>query len=427
MIKKLFGLMMVFGLSLVGCTSSNNTLKIFSWQDYIDESVLDDFEAYYKETHGTKIKVKYETFATNESMYNTLTTGKSKYDLVCPSDYYIQKMILADDLIPFSRNLNGYSNVQNYNDYGSPFLKDLFLKQKVGTKSWFDYSIPYMWGTMGFLYNVDTVTNPEDLNSWTSLWNPAYKGRYTIKDSVRDVYFIGLVKLFEYELNDLAQRYAAGTITAQSYNESVQIYLNKTDNNTLPQVEELLKQLKANAYGLEVDEGKLDIVKGKIDINICWSGDAVYAIEQGKENGVNLSYVIPELGSNIWYDGWVMPKGAKTELAEEFINYVSRPEVAVANMTEVGYSSSVAGQEVFDLIGEWYDDSEGTIPVDLDWFFGDTITGNSIINVSEEGYGALIAQYPDTDTLPRLTIMEDFGSQNDKVLEMWSRVKAYQK
>ena len=119
--------------------------------------------------------------------------------------------------------------------------------------------------------------------------------------------------------------------------------LNRTDDDTIEKVEQALIDAKKNVFGFEVDSGKNDMITGKININFAWSGDAVYAIDEAEEQEVYLNYSVPQEGSNIFFDGWVMPKGANTTLAEAFVNYISMPENACANMDYVGYTSVIAG------------------------------------------------------------------------------------
>lgn len=457
-------------LSAAGCSNPKaniRTLTIYNWQDYIFEgdeeidSTIDQFIDYYFEKTGEKINVEYYTFETNENMLNVLKTGKSQYDLVCPSDYVIQKMIMEDMVEPFSKP------IENFERYGSPYIKDeIFKKSKVVLKNgeevfWSDYSIPYFWGTMGFMYDPEVL--PEEINvaSWDILWDENLKGLSTLKDSVRDTYCAGVLHTYThtvhpevgFSLIELEERYNQGLITSNEYTQAIQKIMNDTSEQTLALVEKDLKTAKNNVYGFEVDSGKSDIVTGKIAINFCWSGDAVYAMDCAEEESdVYLNYVVPEEGSNVWFDGWVMPKGAQVDLAEEFLNFLCLPEISAINMNEVGYTSSTAGQEIFDMIIDWYGsetvygengeilissteinqllENEELYAFDLTYFFGDTIendgnfdTINDGIIYSDEINRQFSAQYPTYDTIIRCAVMEDFGDQNEAVLEMWVRVK----
>lgn len=438
--KKL--LIVICGLFLLtftsGCTRKDTNTKVlyvYNWEEYIDEDLIEEFENDYFENNGEKVKVVYNTFQTNETMYNNFKTGKQHYDLICPSDYLIQKMMLNGELLPFDLEADGsYTYMTNFNEYGSPYIKDLFENKTYEIEgeehSWNQYALPYMWGTVGLIYNVDAFEDEDfidDMNSWLSLWDSKYKNTFTIKNSVRDTYFVALINVYEEELQLLADNYDTGLISAEDYNQEVTKILNRCDNDTIAEVEDVLKALKKNSFGLEVDSGKNDIVNGKIAINIAWSGDAVYAIQLASEVDVTLNYVIPQLGSNIWFDGWVMPKGANSELAQQFLNFLCTPDAAMRNMEEIGYTSAIAGQEVFNLMTEWYgsDEVDDTIDYDLSYFFDGTLDDNvePYITVLADDVGFISAQYVDSETIVRCTIMEDFGTQNLEIMAMWSRVK----
>ncbi|MDD2493110.1 MAG: extracellular solute-binding protein [Bacilli bacterium] len=404
------------------------TLRVYNWYEYIEDgkdedgnkigaSVMEEWAADYLERTGKTVTVVYDMFETNELMLNTLKTGKTTYDLVCPSDYIIQKMIREDMLEKIDLN-----KMPNYQEYASPYLKTLFTEN-----GWEDYAVGYMWGTMGFIYNPEKVSE-EDINSWSILWNEAYKNRATAKNSVRDTYIIGVFYVYKEELDQLASDFAEGKIDAHTYQRQVTTIMNRTDAETLVKVEEALNLMKENIYGFEVDSGKKDIVTGKIDINFAWSGDAVYAMDTAEEeNDMELNYIVPLEGSNVWFDGWVMPKGANVELASDFVNYLSSPEVAVKNMNKIGYTSAIAGDAIFDQIIDWYGDEEG-VDVDLTYFFQGTLSedkltdGKAIVKINERGR-QFDAQYPDEEIIARCGVMEDFGDRNEAVLEMWQRVK----
>ena len=499
--KKIISLFLFFILSifLVGCSKEEDvlTIRIYNWQDYIDEgvdeegqpigtSVMEDWQKWYYDTYGVEVEILYDTFETNEVMMNTLKTGKTTYDLICPSEYTIQKMIRLDMLDEFDYDLkdsNGNLIMSNY-QYISPYLKDLF-----NSKGWDKYAIPYMWGTMGFIYNPELVSE-EDIKNWSILWDEDYKNMATAKDSVRDTYVVGVMHVYFDELMDLKNKLDKGQITSSEYTNEIGKIMNRCDDETLDKVEQALKKMKSNLYGFEVDSGKSDIVTGKVAINFAWSGDAVYSLDIAEEeNELYLNYQVPEEGSNVWFDGWVMPKGANKELAQSFVNYLCSPEIAVRNMNYIGYTSSVVGDEILDMIDDWYgaiypefndetstwwydevdlglNDSklnvevidneiylgnqkvidilsniydEEEVPysdyylcesyeVDLTYLFKGSVSdeyltdGKVIVTVEERGR-QFDTQYPDYETIQKCGIMEDFGDQNDAVLAMWENVK----
>lgn len=435
------------GVSISGCSTTKkesfepNVLKIYNWQDYIfegddeNDSVIDQFIQYYKEKYDKKIEVEYYTFETNETMLNVLKTGKSHYDLICPSDYTIQKMIKEGMVEKID-----LSKVPNYSNYVSPYIRNLFEKSKTTNElnedvSWSQYSVPYFWGTMGFMYDPLKVHNEEDLKSWDVVWNKDYKGLSTLKDSVRDTYCAAVFYAYKEELHAIKNQHDNHEISDEEYTAKITEIMNRKDKKTIQLAEKALKEAKENIYGFEVDSGKSDIVTGKIAINFCWSGDAVYSMDCAEEESdTYLNYVVPDEGSNIWFDGWVMSKNANKDLAYEFLNFICDPKIASQNMNEVGYTSAIAGDAVFEMIQEWYQPEDQTIEemesneelykVDLSWFFGESYDAQSHFVYSEEINRQLSAQYPDYETVIRCAIMEDFGEQNEDILEMWARARS---
>lgn len=420
---------------LTGCgAKADYTIVVYNWEDYIatgedeegekvDTSVIEDFEEYFKETHdGKTIDVKYMKFSTNEEMYNKLEANKLQCDLICPSDYMIQKMMAKDMLEPLDS-----TKLPSYNQYGSPYIKDLLSKN-----GWTRYVIPYMWGTMGFTYNPAVNENLlEDTKTWEILWNSAYKGRMTVKDSVRDTYFTAVLHVYKDELAGYKAQYENGTLTATEYNNRLTEVFNRCDNETLRKVEQALIALKSNIKGLEVDDGKNDIVTGAIDVNLAWSGDAVYSLDQAEESEVYLNYTVPEEGSNIWVDGWVMPKGSQTDLAQEFLDFLCRPSTAAKNMEFIGYTSAIAGQEIWDLANDWYaadetdPDYDSYDTVDLGYFFNGTLDDGVEAKITvAERERQFDAQYPTEEVITRCAMMKDFGDQTDAVYRMWNTFKS---
>lgn len=418
------------------------TLKVANWEDYIDESVLEEFETQMSEKYGKTVTVQYNTFGTNENLYNDLKIANGYlYDVICPSDYMIEKMAKEGMLKELSLTSGG-----NYDLYASDYIKGIFEnKIKWNDKTLADYAVCYMWGTMGYVYNPKNVSH-EDMKDWTSLWDAKYKGRSTIKDSVRDSYFVGIAYAKEEELLKLKADYDAKTITADAYNAELTKIFNDTSEETVKEVQKALTALKKNIFGFEVDSGKNDIASGTIDINFAWSGDAVYAMDEAEAVGVELYYSVPETGSNIWFDGWCIPKNAQqTELANDFINFMCDPEIAVRNMEYVGYTSGIAGDKTFSI--DYYDEDsgelvetveysgvydwmvktyelsetagEGLTEVDLSYFFGD----GKVVYTDTVGR-QFSAQYPDTATTTRCVVMNYFDDEtNERINTMWENVK----
>lgn len=440
--KRINALILCFLLCFIytpAALAEQEVLRVYNWQDYINEgkdddgakiadSVIELWEKDYERRTGRKVRVQYDTFETNETMLNTLRTGKTHYDLVCPSDYIIQKMLAAtkdgtDESISVEKF--DISTMANYNKYVSPYISDLFEKN-----GWTDYAVAYMWGTVGFLYNPETVKK-EDVSTWDFFWNTDYKNRITCKDVSRDAYVVGSLYAHSGELIAANEKYESGEIDAEELQKIVHAAANNTTDSNIKKVGSVLSEMKNNIYGFEVDSGKTDIVSGKIDANLAWSGDAVYAMDLAEEeDGKELAFVIPKEGSTIWFDGWVMPKGANVPLAQDFVDFLCRPEIAVMNMDYIGYTSAIAGDEIFDLVCDNYEDENGKYEYDLSYFFNGTLSpdkysedGRVIVRTNTLGR-QLTTQYPSLRETARCGIMEDFGSKNQAVLEMWSIVKS---
>ena len=384
-------------------SSSTINLRVLNCEDYIGEDeieislgeedeaesfedVVSAFEAYEKRVNNKNVKVIYDTFDTNETMLSSLKTGKSTYDLICPSDYTIQKMMASGMLEPYDEG-----KTPNYDSYASRYLLSqmnyISSTNGDGTGTLYpisQYAKGYMWGTLGVLYNPSKVNKEKgisedevkfDMNDWTSLWNDKYQGMMSIKDSMRDTYSVGIMKLFDNEIkqaiasssyydeffepkDDVDFNNVVKNITSDNLFKAMDNIFNRCDQDTVKKVEEILLNLKSNVFGFEVDSGKDDMVKGLIGMNLAWSGDAVYSMDRG-ENEANqtIYYSIPKTGGNIWFDGWVMPKSDSLhkEEAQEFVDFLSRPDIASANMDSIGYTSFIAGEDIFDLIREWYD------------------------------------------------------------------------
>jgi spermidine/putrescine transport system substrate-binding protein len=205
---------------------------------------------------------------------------------------------------------------------------------------------------------------------------------------------------------------------ASDYSSKLAEIFNRTDAETVRKVEEFLKQIKNNIYGFEVDSGKNDMIDGKIQVNFAWSGDAVYVIDEAEAQGKEFGYVVPLEGSNVWFDGFVMPKGANVENASKFIDFVSTPEIAIRNMEYIGYTSCVAGDEIISYVEE-NSDEDGQVEIDLTYFFGKEYKVKAL---SE--YGRLATQFPDVNVVKRCTVMDNFSNEDLAVIhEMWNKVK----
>ena len=483
-------------------------LTIYNCADYIDEELINEFENMYN------CKINYYTYDTNETMYNQLTLQpEGTYDLVCTSEYMIQRMI-REGLV---EKINISDDVQTYDKYASKIARNKLASLQADTdgdgikdSSLDNYAVGYMWGTLGIIYDPycsDTIR--EDVKSWDIFWDTKYNDLISIKNSMRDTFVVGLMhaykgsnvtnledvltparETFENEIRNASTQEEIDSARTK-YNNLIQgifdLVITEEDyTKILEIVKSELISLKQNIFGFEVDSGKNDIITGKIKMNLAWSGDAVYSIEQALESDKVLEYYVPDDGSNVWYDGWTLPNGANKELAFNFINFLSEPENAARNMNYIGYTSFIACDEIFDLISSWYGvseynsstsynaeyydeeedetvdasivlyqdkyyecikDSINNLPTnteyfneitkeeaeildeayDLTYFFeGNISEGRKVLIYPYDGsLNQLQTQYPSLDTITRCAVMNDFEEANADVVIMWGQVKAY--
>lgn len=282
---------------LTGCGSSeggeNGEVYVYNWGEYIDPETITMFE------EETGIKVIYDEYDTNETMYPKVAAGSSAYDLVCPSDYMIQKMIDNDLLQPLN-----FDNMPNANaNIGAQYYE-----QSAAFDPGNQYSVPYCWGTVGILYNKTMVQEP--VTSWSILWDEKYKDNILMQDSVRDAFMVAL-KLNGNSMNSL----------------------NETE---LQAAKQLLIDQKPLVQAYVIDQVRDKMIGDEAAIGVIYSGEAIYT----QRENPNLEYVVPEEGTNVWIDGWVVPKNAPNkENAEKFIDFMCRADIALMNFEYITYST----------------------------------------------------------------------------------------
>ena len=380
-------------LAAISCSSDRSgVLKVYNWSDYIGEGIISEFEQWYKEQTGEDITVVYQTFDVNETMLSKIEKGHEDYDVVCPSDYIIERMLNSGLLLPLD-----FASIPDSINYiaknRSPYIEKMF-REINPTIDANDYSVAYMWGTTGIIYNTKYVTD-EEASTWDVISNPKFKDQVLIKDAPRDVYGPVLIYLKQKELKE-------GKVTLQEL-------MSDSSDESIAAVEEYLKGAKENVLGWEADFGKDQMTKGRGVLSLNWSGDAVWAIEEAAAVGVDLKYVVPEEGSTVWFDGWVIPKYAKNvKAATYFIDFMCRTDIAIRNMDETGY---VASNGAWEVLESQIDEEQDA--VDLSYFFGE---GADSVHVD----GTL---YPDKAVIERCALEHDWGADTDKLLAMWSRVK----
>ncbi len=282
--------------------TGGDSVIVYNWGEYMDPAVLELFE------EETGIQVIYEEFETNEIMYPKIKTGAIAYDVVCPSDYMIQRMIEENLLAKID-----FDKIPNIQNIGSTYLEKS-TEFDPGNQ----YSVPYCWGTLGILYNKTKVDEPID--SWSVLWDERYADSILMQDSVRDAFAVALCSL--------------------GYS------LNSTDLDELTAARDLLIQQKPLVQAYVVDQVRDKMIGNEAALGVIYSGEAIFT----QRENPNLEYVIPKEGSNIWIDSWVIPKNAQhKENAEKFINFLCRPDIALMNFDYITYSTpNTAAQELIE-------------------------------------------------------------------------------
>lgn len=303
----------------IGCSSNNENTKnsakiinVFNCGDYIDTDLIGKFE---KETG---YKIVYSTYDTNEIMYSKVKSGSTQYDLVFPSDYMVQKMISENLLEKID-----FNNIPNYKYIDNKYKNLAYDPNN-------EYSVPYMWGTFGIIYDADKVK--EKITNWDILWDKKYKNNVIMFNSLRDAFGISLSRL-GYSMNST----------------------NKAEVKEA--ADELLIQ-KKNSRAWMVDETKDAILNGEAAMATVWSGDAMYIMDENTD--MNLKYVVPESGSNMWVDSMCIPKNAKNKKgAEAFINFLTDPDNALQNVDYIGYYTP--NSKTFEMLDK---DVKKTYPSD---------------------------------------------------------------
>ena len=373
--KKVFAMSMA-GLTaasalLSGCGASGNTgasgtdsaasgsadggeLYVYNWGEYIDEDVISQFE------EETGITVVYDLFETNEEMYPVIEAGAVNYDVVCPSDYMIQKM-RENDLLA---ELN-FDNIPNIDQIDPAYME---MSQAFDPEN--KYSVPYCWGTVGILYNtklLDELGVPAP-TKWADLWDERLSGEILMQDSVRDAFMVALKK--------------------DGYS------MNSESKDELEQTKQELIDQKPLVQAYVIDQVRDKMIGGEAAVGVIYSGEMLYIQDEVANLGLDydLEYVIPEEGTNLWLDSWVIPKNAKNkENAEKWIDFMCRPEIAKANFEYITYPTPNKG--AFELLDEEMQNNK--------------------------------AVFPDINSLKNSEVYKYLGDETDAVYnELWKEVKA---
>lgn len=476
-----------------------DTLVIYNWEDYIDTGLLDEFAAYYREVTGRSLSITYSTFDTNETMLTQVMRGETAVDVVCPSEYAIERLMRAD-LLADQKELvaeyseqypDAFSNLKNVNQTVLSKIGEIFGEMEIGgeVRDMRDYMVPYMWGTLGLLYNTRVISEEElEECGWGMLWNesnnPELENMILMKDSVRDSY---AAVVFYMEDNGLLPDGVSETYGKPFKELTANELINCTDKALLDAAEKLLTEQRERISGYEVDFGKDDMINEIVYLDLAWSGDALWAIEESEyyedTDTYQLGYFVPEK-SNIWYDGWAILESSDSKLAAMmFIDYMCRPDSGARNIGYIGYTSAVdqetmkydygAAQALLDVEYLWYANAEECSVYDYNgkmvfyykWVEGEgyylDLYGEDVKDVNEkmlfplsldtdeDGYYLLPDEmkdsypldneyivcpdsislfYYDEGRYPEITenlgVMQDYGAANEDVVNMWQRAKA---
>ena len=325
---------------------------VYNWGEYIDEDVI----AQFKEETG--IDVIYDMFETNEEMYPVIEAGGVKYDAVCPSDYMIQKMIENNMLAEIN-----FDNIPNIKEIDSKYM-DMSRSFDPENK----YSVPYCWGTVGILYNTSMVAPEDAPTKWSDLWDEKFKDNILMQDSVRDAFMVAL--------------------------KSLGYSMNTTNEAEIAEARDLLIKQKPLVQAYVIDQVRDKMIGGEAAMGVIYSGEMLYIQQEVADLGLDysLEYVIPEEGTNLWLDSWVIPANAPNkENAEKWINFLCRPDIAKKNFEYITYPTPNKG--AFDLL-------------DAD------LQNNKAV-------------FPDTDSLKNCEVFQYLGTDVDSIYnEYWKEVKS---
>lgn len=517
--KKIFAILLcvILMLSVVvtvtACDENDvviDKLVVYNSADYIYDTELVDFKAYYKDITGKDIEVIYVTFDTNETMLARITQGDSNVDVVCPSEYAIQKLMEGGHLVKldyFDEQGSYVQSMSKYKDYVhnsnnvdkniiskiDDAFSEVVIPNEATPQKMTDYFVPYMYGTLGILYNKYAfaemgIYDSETMNkaNWGILFNDdgdgnklhdGLTGKILMKDSIRDSYGITLFYMQQRGmLDDIV------TTDGRSYKDlPAGELINVGDDETLARCQQVMVNQKNELFGYEVDFGKDDLLKGNALVDLAWSGDAMYAVEEswsdylcpecmtktgveqgsgkdativcstcGEECGdYELSYYVPHMSGNMWFDGWVIPDThdpTHLDAIKLFINFLNTPYAAANNLVEIGYSAAVSPKVVREdpdaraVLCEAYvvnDDSWEKLDKDgnalekfdydsweefEEYFFDhcDEIDNSNWRYPFERGDD----ESPYNRSLDTLGVMRDFGGNNKKVVTMWNAARS---
>ena len=396
--KKIISLLLVIAIvaalsvTLFACTPRSEILKLYMPGEYIDEDLFEEFEAWYKEQTGNKVKVEIETFDTVEQVQRAVEENKADYDLLCPSDYMIEYLI--------KKNLVQKVDKSVIDVTASGLFKSQYLETSKAFDPTLEYAVPYMYGTLGLVY--DKSKTNRTITSWDALFGSEFAGHRSVKDSIRDAYAAACL-------------YNNGKLAAGE-RKTVQQVFEDTSAATISAAKNALLAVKNGGAEWDVDNVKFDMAAGtsEVAVALMWSCDAGYVMNtyedadgNEKEGNRNLWYVVPDEGGNVYIDAFVISTYAvNTEAANWFLKFLCLKDTAIANSDYAGAISPVAA--AYDELYEDYNDPE-----------------NEMLAGVDAAWRAMFIEtmFPSAETLSRCGVMKDFGSGMNAVAAMWSSVQ----
>ena len=383
-------------LSACSAANRNEILKIYMPGDYLDESIFEEFSAWYEEKTGKKVTVELSPFDAVEDIQTAVEASKADYDILCPSDYMVEYLITKNLLQKLDKTIIDIET------------EGLFKEEYIETTREFDatleYSVPYMYGTLGLVYDY-SKTN-KHITSWEALFGSEFSGKRSIKKSIHDAYAAACIYNKREELIALSDK-----------KDAIQAIFEDTSDPTIAAAKATLEDVKRGGAVWDVDNVKFEMAENKssVAVALMWSCDAGYVMndyedEDGNEKAGNrnLWYVVPEEGGNVYIDAFVISKYAvNVEAANYFLQFVCQKDIAIKNSEYAGAISPVkeAYEELYDAYTE-----------DEDGMFDDT----------PEGWKEMFLEtmFPSEETLNRCGVMKDFGDKKSAVTKMWSNIVA---
>lgn len=398
MMKRLFLLLgALCCLPFLSMAESNRTqvLKVYNWEEYLDERLIGEFESWYARVTGENIQVEYTTYDTPEHGLEFFIQGFSDIDVLCLPEYLLQRSLRNDMLQPIDTTYFAKDKTPNWMRNTSRFidamLQQLTTEQNVRIKN---YMVGYLWGVTGVLVNTKYY-QPSEVSSWSFLFDPKYKGQIRMKDSSGDICNV----LLGYANYDKLQK---GETTRKILSTSL-------TNEAITMLHEMLEQMRPQMSGFEEEIGRKLIADGSDKIAVTWNGDAQWALDNALP-GVNLEYVIPKEGTCCWIDCWAIPaKSQNIKAATYWINFLCRPQNSLRNMAETGYTSTIASPEMLSaaIRPEMHEN------IDVSYFFGPSGKDVAVNPV----------QYPDIALTKLFMQLQDSGDRQEHLQIIWETIK----